>query len=290
MPEKRPARFKHFANIGDIIASLPAVKTFYEKTGRKVIYSQQLNVPAEYYAGAVHPTLDDNDNNVMVMCNRKMLDMIKPLIESQDYIEKMEIYDGQPINVDLDVIRKKIFVNLPFGMIQQWIFLAYPDLARDLSKPWIDIGDVDISDCYFQWRSLPTSYLPMDDIENKAIVNFTERYRSADIHYFFLKKHKNNLVFAGTDREHQIFCDKWELDIPKLVVNNFLQLAAILKKARFLLSNQSFLWNLAEGMKTPRILELCQHAPNCQSFIGEHSYGYLHQSPAQYYFELLMKK
>jgi hypothetical protein len=253
-----------------------------------VIFVQQINVPADYYSGAVHPTLDES--GTMVMCNQKMFDMIKPLLLSQEYIEDMEVYNGQPINVDLDVIRKKIFVNLPFGAIQQWIFMAYPDLSYDLSKSWIDVGEVDISDCYFQYSNLITTYMPIDDLKDMAILNFTERYRSADINYFFLKRHKNNLVFAGTEKEYQIFCDKWELEIPRLIVNNFLQLAYIMKKARFIYSNQSFMWNLAEAMKIPRVVELCQHAPNVQAFIGEHSYGYLHQSGAKYYFELLMKK
>jgi hypothetical protein len=288
MAEKRPARFKHFANIGDIIASLPAVKKFYETTGRKVIYLQQLNVPAEYYANAVHPTLDES--GTMVMCNQKMFDMIRPLLLSQEYIADMEVYNGQLINVDLDVIRKKIFVNLPHQAIQQWIFMAYPDLAADLSKAWVYIGEVDISDCYFQYRTLVTSYLPMDDLKDMAILNFTERYRSADINYYFLRNHQNRLVFAGTEKEHQIFCDRWQLEIPRLIVNNFLQLAYIMKQVRFIQSNQSFMWNVAESMKTPRVVELCQHAPNVQAFIGEHSYGYLHQAGAKYYFELLMKK
>src|SRR6185503_10755451 len=183
------------------------------------------------------------------------------------------------------------FVNLPHQAIQQWIFMAYPDLATDLSKAWIDIGEVDISECYFQHKDLVTSYLPMGDLKDMAIINFTQRYKSAEINYFFLKRHQDRLVFAGTEHEYLLFCEQWGLEnIPRLVVYNFLQLAYIMKQVRFIQSNQSFMWNLAEAMKIPRVLELCQHAPNCQGFIGEHSYSYLHQSGAKYYFELLMKK
>lgn len=281
------ARFKHFANIGDIIASLPAIKRYHEITGKDIIYCQQLNVPANYYPGATHPTTNEG---VQVMVNQKMFDMIKPLLLAQSYIHDVEVYNGQPINVDLDVIRKQIFVNLPNQAIQQWVFMAYPDLATDLSKAWIEIGEVDISNCLMYYRSLTTDYLPLDDLSKMVIVNFTERYRNNHIDYFFLKKYKNKLLFAGTETEHQLFCDTWDIDIPRLIVHDFLQLAYILKQVKFLLSNQSFLWNVSTAIKTPHILELCEFAPNTQCFYAQNSFGFYHQAAVKYYFELLMKK
>lgn len=288
MSELKPTRVKHFTNIGDAVAALAALKRYWEITGKKIIFCQQLDVPANYYPGAVHPTTDEK--GIQVMCNQSMFDMIKPLLLSQEYIHDAEVYNGQPINIDLDVIRKQIFVNLPNQAIQQWIFMAYPDLAADLSKAWVEIGEVDISDCAIAYRNLVTTYLPLPDLSQMAIVNFTERYRNRHIDYFFLKKYKNRLLFSGTSAEHQIFCETWDLDIPRLIINNFLQLAYILKQVKFSLSNQSFLWNLMESCKFPRILELCEFAPNCQSFIGEDSFGFLHQQGVKYYFERLMKK
>lgn len=288
MAERKPFGFKHFANLGDLIASLPALKYFHQRTNRKAILYQQINVEGHYFEGAVHPTIDNTGKQVM--CNQAMFDMVRPLIISQPYIHDMEVYNGQPLNVNLDIIRGEVNVNMPYGALQQWIFMALPDLSGDISKAWIDIGEVDISDCGYIYNSLVTSMLRVDDIEKRVVVNFTERYRNAAINYFFLKKHESILVFAGTANEHQIFCSTWGLDIPRLHVNNFLQLAYLLRKSRFLLSNQSFCWNLAEAMKTPRLLEYCSHAPNCQAFIGEHSYGYYKQSGVEYLFELLMKK
>lgn len=284
---KNPIRVKHFANIGDIVASLAALKKYYEITGKKIIFCQQLNVPADYYPGATHPTMDDIGN--LVMCNQRMFDMIKPLLLAQEYIHDVEVYDKQPINIDLDVIRKKIFVNLPHGAIQQWIFMAYPDMAADLSKSWIETGDVDISGCSLSDLRLVTTTIPIEDLHNKVILNFTERYRNPHINYFFLQKHQDNLIFAGTDKEHQIFCDKWNFEMPRLIVNNFLELAFIIKKAKFLLSCQSFIWNISAAMITPHVLEICEYAANCQCFFAPHSYGFLHQTGAKYYFEKLIK-
>lgn len=289
-PLIRPSRVKHFANIGDMIASLAGLKSYYQNTQRKIIYCQQLNVPADYYPGAVHPVLDDRDKTTMVMCNQKMFDMVKPLLMSQEYIQDVEVFTGQPINFDLDVIRKKINVNIPHQAIQQWTFMAYPDLAADLSQAWVDIPEVDISNCSLSHPSLLTQTIPIEDLENKVIVNFTERYRNAHLHYFWLQEFQDKLIFSGTNKEYKLFTEQWQLyNVPYLNINNFLELAYIIKKVKFLLSNQSFQWNLSMAMKTPHLLELCDGAPNCQAFFYKKSLAYLHQAAIKYYFEFLLK-
>jgi hypothetical protein len=172
------------------------------------------------------------------------------------------------------VIRGKTFVNMPHGAIQGWIPIAYPDLYFDLSKPWIKIK----GDC-------PEHIL--SQVKGKTILNFTERYRNNIIDYFFLKGYAPELIFAGTEKEHWLFCNRWQLDVPRLEINDFLEYAYALRECRFLLSNQSMAWNLAQAMQIPRVLELCQYAQNCIFGIGEHSYGYYHQIAAEYYFRKL---
>lgn len=264
-------RVKHLANIGDIIAVMPAIKSFWEITGKQVVFCQRINTPAAYYPGATHPTVDSSGVNVCV--NDKMFEMIKPLIEAQPYIKRMEKYDGQKIDLDFDVIREKTFVNLPNGMIQSWIFFAYPDLARDLSKPWIELPE--------------QSHPVQEQTKGKIILNFTERYRNHIIDYFFLRKFAPYLIFSGTEAEHFKFCHQWQLNIPRLEVNDFLELAYAYKACRFMMGNQSAGWNLAESMHVPRILEVCRYATNCMPFVGEDSYGYYHQVAAEYYFRKL---
>lgn len=264
------ARFKHLCNSGDLIAAMPAIKKYHQLTGKKVILCQQLNVPAQYPIGSRHPVIDDAGTYVCM--NKKMLSMITPLLLSQEYIGGVEEYVGQDIEIDLDIIRQKCFVNMPFGAIQSWVPLAYGDLAYDLSKSWIDI---------------PSTHT---DNSDKVIINFTDRYRNNIPAYFFLKEYQDHIVFAGTEKERNDFCAQWKLEIPLLKVDNFYELAIILKSARFFLGNQSMCWNLTEAMKTPRILELSLSAPNCIPFIGEDSYGYIHQVNLEYYFKHLFNK
>lgn len=265
------ARFKHLCNAGDLVAAMPAIKKYYQLTGKKVIICQQLNVPAQYPIGSKHPVTDDEGTYVCM--NRKMLDMITPLLLSQEYIGGVEEYVGQDVHIDLDVIRQKCFVNMPFGAIQSWVMLAYPDLATDLTKPWIEVP---------KWVG--------NRFSNKIVVNFTDRYRNNIATYFFLKDYQEDLLFAGTQKERDAFCEQWKLDIELLHVGDFHDLAIAINSCRFFLGNQSMCWNLAEAMKTPRILELSLTAPNCIPFIGEDSYGFFHQIGAEHYFKLLFNK
>lgn len=293
---KKTINVRHYCNIGDQIASLIGLKKYYELTGKKSIYCQQLDVRPRYYEGAIHPIMKDGQQ---VMCNAAIWKMMQPLMKAQEYIADTQVYKGQPlgiaedgevVGVDFTIIRQHIFVNLPNQAIQQWLFLAFPDIATDISKAWVTVPEnVNISNCKLKYGKVLKS-IPEGFFKDKCLVNFTQRYRNEHLNYFYLKNYEDKLVFTGTETEHKLFCKTWGLKMPLLVIKDFLQLAYIMKQCKFLISNQSFCWNLAEAIKIPRTLELCVGAPNCQAFIGEDSYGYLNQQGNEAYFIMLMSK
>lgn len=261
---------RHNCNIGDLIASLAGLKSFYDRKDIKFDYLQELDVIAQYHENYNHPTQKDGK---LVMCNKKMFDMIKPLIECQPYINSFQEYTGQKIVVDFSVFRYKLDVNLPYNALQTWYALAFPDLHFDLSKAWIEV---------------PYKDLPIENTD-KILINFTERYRNNFIQYFFLKDYEKDLLFTGTAKEHEDFCKKWKLSMPLLQVTDFLELAQVMKQSKFLLGNQSFCWNLNRAMNLPSILEMYPQAPNCQPFVGNKNYGFYHQNGLEYYFSILNK-
>lgn len=256
----------HFGNIGDVWASLPAVKKMSEIKGKKIAYYLFKDRRAIYYQGAVHPTKDET--GTMVMLNDKMIDMMVPLLEYQPYIEKATIWQGEKIDIDLNKIRETN-IGCPGGMLSRWYFYVYPNLASDLSKPYIEIPETD---------SILT--------KGKILVNRTERYNNEFISYFFLKKYESDIVFTGTKDEYNKFCKDWKLDIPYLEVKDFLELAQAIKQSKFYLSGQSQGFQIAEGLKHPRIVELCSFAQNVIP-TGEHAYDFYAQVGLEYYVDYL---
>ncbi len=267
-PNELYTTVKHCANIGDVYSILPAIKKYYEIMKRRVQICQLIDMPGMYYNGAVHPTV--SSEGVQVTMNQPMFDMLKPLIESQEYIHSFVPYMGQKIDLNFDVIRGQTDVGMPNGMIQSWIMYAFPDLDYDLSKTWIDLPEV---------KNHPI----LKQVKNKIIINFTERYRNPMIDYFFLQNYSTDIIFAGTEREHWLFCNRWNLNVPRLDVKDFLEYAYAIKYSRFILCNQSQGWGLATALGTKRILEVCKYAQNCQPFIGEWSKGFYYQVGVEYY-------
>lgn len=274
-PKTNSVGIYHAVNPGDLVAAMLAVKKYNEITKRRAIIYQSTNQVAQYYQGAVHPTV--NEQGVNVCCNEPMWEMLKPLIESQPYIESFEKYTGQPYDINFHAIRTSTIVNLPNGAIQNWVSLGFPDLQTDISKPWISLDD-----------KCPENIL--NQVKRKIILNFTERYRNVNIDYYFLQNYAPDLIFAGTEKEHFLFCTRWNLNIPRLEINNFLELAYAIKYSRFLLANQSLNWNIAEAMKTPRILEICAYAQNCIHGIGEDSYGFFENVGLEQHFRSMYNK
>ena len=262
-------QIRHSVNSGDLIAAMGCIKKYHEITKRRAVVLQTVDFEAAYYHGAEHPLVNSEGKNVTM--NDKMFDMLKPLIESQGYINSMVRYSGQRIDIDFDTIRGKTFVNMPHGNIQGWLPLAFPDLAFDISKPWVHLDD---SKCPLSIRGA---------VAGKILLNFTARYR-AKIDYFFLQNFSSDLIFTGTEKEYCDFCNKWGLVIPRLEIDNFLDLAYAIKEARFFVGNQSFGWNITQAIGTPRILEMCNYADNCFPGIGENSVGYFYQVAAEHYF------
>lgn len=260
--------FLHSGNSGDIVASLPAIREFYRKTGIKPILYLRKGVEAFYYEGAVHPVKQDGK---CVMLNDSMIQMLTPLLKAQSFFEDVREWTDEEVGCDLDQIRET-YVGMPGLSINRWYFYVYPDLACDLSKPWLEVPDVD-----------------KDFAKGKIIITRTERYTNPHINYSFLKPFEDDLVFSGTMREYNVFCMTYDLNIRKLTITNFLELAQAIKQSRFHITNQTMANQISQGLFRPSILEVCGFAPNCIQ-IGEDRYDFMNTPALEYYFNLLYKK
>jgi hypothetical protein len=256
-------KFKTSSPAGDLLSMLAGIQQLTKEIGKKAIIYQRLNMTGVGYNGAIHPFKNDIGDEVAM--NEYMFHVMRPLLIEQDYIEDYIIYDGQEYNYDLDKARLEIFTNQPHGSINRWIFYVYPQMSCDLSKAWLDV---------------PQS---VGKIE-KLIINFTYRYRNSVIDYSFLKKYQDYILFAGLKDEYEFFSNQWNLRIGHLDAPDFKKVAYFIKNSIGFLGNQSSCYQIAEGLKAPRILELSPVMPNVIPS-GEGAFDFYHQQAVEYYVE-----
>lgn len=266
---ERVSNFLHNGSIGDVWAAIPAINEYYKKYGKKAILYLKDGHKAFYYQGATHPTYNEVGENVML--NPAMINMMIPLLEQQESILAARVWNNEKIHLDLNRFRDTN-VGMPSFCISRWQFYTWPDLACDLSKVWLTVPDSD-----------------KDLAKGKIIVTRSERYTNPNISYKFLRQYENNILFCGTELEYHIFRLRFGLDIERLIVKDFLELAQALKQCKFHISNQTQSYQLSAGLKIPRVLELCEFAPNVIPY-GENAYDFFAQEALEYYVAVLNKE
>ena len=264
--ESLTTSFLHSGTIGDCWAAIPAINEYYRQTGKRVVLYLENGHPGHYYDGATHPT--KSADGAQVMLNEKMIEMMIPLLEAQESIAEAKTWNKEPIVVDLNLFRTT-FVNLPWGCISRWQFYTYPDLACDLSKVWMTVPETD-----------------KDLAKGKIMITRSERYLNDKIDYSFLKPFEDDLIFCGTMREYNIFCMSFDLNVKKLTINSFLQLAQAIQQCKFHISNQTMAAQISAGIKKARIVEICAFAQNVIP-VGEDAYDFFYQQGLEYYFHKL---
>lgn len=231
----------HSGNAGDIIYALPTLKKMHEISGAPINLYLRLNQPLILSGYLSHPM-----GNVML--NEKMASMLSPLIEAQDYINSCVVYDDQKIHINLDVIRSKT-ITVTNGNIARW-YSYFTGITPELWKSWLTVeADKAYSDSIILARS--------------------GRYRNPSINYSFLGRY-DNIAFIGVKSEYEEM-KKIVPNIEWVQVSDFYQLAGIIKGAKLFIGNQSLPYAIAEGLKTPRILEVY---PKMANVIPEGENGY----------------
>ena len=219
--------FNHSGNSGDIIYALPTIREVHELTGVNTSLYFRLNQPLKLAEGLTHPLGD-------VMLNQKMVDMLIPLIKSQPYITDCGVNVDRQIDIDLDYFRSGP-VPQDKGNIARWCGYI-TGVTPVLWKKWLTVE-------------------PNNDYNNTIVVARSERYRNPLVSYKFLNKY-DKLVFVGVKSEYDDM-KKVIPDIKWVQVDDFLELAQIIAGCKLFIGNQSFPFSLAEGLKVPRILEVC---------------------------------
>ena len=97
-------KYKTSSPAGDLITYLAGAKRLWERTGKKGVIYQLLDVVGVGIQGDTRPFLNENGDSVCM--NKAMFDRLYPLIKSQSYIEDFLEYKGEKVDFDFDEICK----------------------------------------------------------------------------------------------------------------------------------------------------------------------------------------
>lgn len=92
--------FKHSGSAGDLVYALPTLLSLTERNGGPANLYLQVDAPAAFYAGCVHPA-----GNVMM--NKEIAEALIPLLSAQPGIATCKVWEGEDIDVDLDLFRSQ---------------------------------------------------------------------------------------------------------------------------------------------------------------------------------------
>lgn len=233
--DKAEINFKHSGHLGDLLYALPILKELSKKSKCNLYVNLNQTIGRNYFK---HPT-----GNVMI--TKRSYQMVLPLLKAQTYINEVRIWNEEKIDIDLDLFRQ-LPVAMEFHSIRWYYHLT--GLHPDMSLPFIEVE-------------------PHETIKNKIVIVRTFRGRNPLINYSFLSQY-NDLLFVGTKTEYEEF-SKEVPNVEFYNVSDFMEMAQIIKAARFFVSNQTFSFAIAEGLKVNRLLESNPFFPVVFSIGGE---------------------
>jgi len=248
--------FLHSGHIGDLIYALPAIKKLSENhtcnlfIGINKIYSN------EKYK---------NHTSAGVFINDRIFNYAFPLLEKQKYLNKLQKYIDQKIDINLDLFRD--MPGKPSNS-SKWYF-HITGVHADLHKPFLDTQE-------------------HDKIKNKIVISRSLRNRNPFIDYSFLNDFCEQLIFIGLKDEY--------LDLKKVITKlkhydpfDFFEMSQIIKSSKFFLGNQSSPFSIAEGLKVPRLLESTYDDYSVQPTGGD-CYEFFYQTHFEKFFYTLLNR
>jgi predicted O-methyltransferase YrrM len=206
--------FRHSGKIGDVIYALPTIRAL----GGGILY------------------LNPNEG---LEFSREAAESLLPLLRQQSYIAEARVWEGEPIDVDLDRFRAVSYgvTNLCLAYLR-----VFDAPNTDLESPWLQAKKCSAPPVIFS-RSLRYRGEP-------GFWNEVYGELGADA------------GFVGTRDEHEAFVQEIG-QVPYIETPDIQALAEAITGAKLFVGNQSAPLAVAEGLKRPVIQEVSSFIPNC---------------------------
>jgi len=251
--EKEEISFLHSGHLGDIINSLPVIKEI-SKNKKCSLYLEANKLLPGHLQDTNHPF-------GKYFLSENPIKKILPLLHKQTYIKKVDVFNNQNVDVDLNLFRE-MPINFNLDSVRWYFHLT--GIHGELDKPYlVNVGDHKIK-------------------KNITIIR-TKKRRNYLINYNFLKNY-DDILFLGLIDEYDDLKEK----IPNMEFydcKDFLEMAQIINSSKVFIGNLSFGFTIAEALKKPRLLESGPDFPLVYPN-GKNAYDFYFQD----HFENLLKK
>jgi hypothetical protein len=230
---KNTISVKQSGMLGDLVYSLSAAHQAHLIN----------NKPIDFYIGFNEINTVPGHPSGKYCMSDNMYEYIKPLLLHQPWINSVNKHINEPIDYDFDAFRH-IGLNLAASDLRMMHFPIYPQLNHKLdTQPIIHEKDLEY-------------------LKDKIVINLSPRYRNPSIDYSILEPLREYLVFVGHDEEYKMFNRNSIMNVKRVHVKDALHMANIIASCRLFIGNQSSTFSIAEQLKTPRLLEVFNRAPN----------------------------
>ena len=248
--------FLHSGHMGDLIYALPVIKKLSENHTCNLFIGINKICTNEKYK---------NHTSAGVFINDRIFNYALPLIGKQKYLNKVQKYIDQKIDINLDLFRD--MPGKPSNS-SKWYF-HITGVHADLHKPFLDTQE-------------------HDKIKNKIVISRSLRNKNTFIDYSFLNDFCDQLIFIGLKDEY--------LDLKKVIPElkhydplDFFEMSQIIKSSKFFLGNQSSPFAIAEGLKVPRLLENTYDVHDVEP-TGGNCYDFFYQTHFEKFFYKLLNR
>ena len=244
---KKVINFSHSGHLGDIINSLPFIKEISKNKKCNLFINLNKKISTDKINN-LHPSKG-------YFLTKSSYNKLLPLLKTQPYLNTVDIYKSQLIDINLDLFR-----NLPinFNIDSVRWYLHITGVNPDLNKPYL------------------LKIKKNQKFKNYVVFMRSLRRQNSEIKFNFLNKYKK-LVFIGLHNEY--------LDLKKQIRNlefydckNFLEMAEIINASKLFIGNLSFGYTIAKGKKKRRLVESYLDFPliypndskGCEFYFQEH--------------------
>tara|TARA_B110000027_G_scaffold134150_1_gene165212 strand:+ start:1391 stop:2323 length:933 start_codon:yes stop_codon:yes gene_type:complete len=248
--------FLHSGHLGDIIYSLPLIKEISKNS--KCIFYLEVNKKMPKEASDLgHPF-------GRYFLSENAAFKLMPLIKKQKYISNVQVYNGEKIDINLNLFRN-LPINFNIDCIRWYFHLT--GVHANLLDPSIEVD-------------------PHETIKNRIVIMRSLRRQNRMISYKFLNNYESPL-FVGLKDEYEEL--KYEIDnLEHYDCSDFYELASIIKSSKIFIGNLSFGYALAESIKVKRLLESGPNFPLVYPN-GTNAYDFYFQNHFEELFNKLYK-